>query len=98
LLSSKDYLYIDDAVKLILDISTKGKDKIYNVASGQNTLNKEIVDELKKNIHFSFKVNENAKDIVFPTISITKIKEEFNYQPSNLIDHIPLLIKQLLYV
>jgi nucleoside-diphosphate-sugar epimerase len=96
--SSKDYLFIDDAVKLLVDISTKGKNQIYNLASGENVSNKQIIDELNKNINFLFEVNKNAKEIIFPTICINKIKEEFDFKPSNIIQYIPSLVKQFLDV
>ena len=92
--SSKDYLFIEDAVDLILKIALTGKEQIYNVASGKNTTNEEIINELKNQIDFSFNVSENAKLNVFPKICTRKIIEEFNFQPRNITTLIPNLLKK----
>lgn len=93
LTSAKDYLFIDDAARLVIDIAAKGKQKIYNVASGYNTSNGEIVNELRKKTDFSFRVDPGAKEIIFPVISTARIKNEFNFQPGQVTEHISTLIK-----
>src|SRR5690606_39421121 len=42
--SRKDYLYIDDAVRALIDISTSPARGIINVASGQAVSNREIME------------------------------------------------------
>jgi nucleoside-diphosphate-sugar epimerase len=91
--SSKDYIFIDDAVDLILKIALQGKEKIYNVASGINTTNAEIITALKSHKEFSCTVKENAREICFAKISTKKIVTEFNFQPNNIIQQISTLLK-----
>ena len=92
--SSKDYLFIEDAVNLVIDIALKGKEKVYNAASGRNVSNEEILNAIKKHVQFSYTVAENAKDITFPRISINKISAEFDFDPENILDHIATLLKK----
>jgi len=92
--SSKDYLFIEDAVNLVVDIALKGKQKIYNVASGRNVSNEEILNAVKKHVQFSYTVAESAKDITFPRISIDRISAEFDFDPENILDHIATLLKK----
>jgi nucleoside-diphosphate-sugar epimerase len=92
--SAKDYLFIDDAVNLLINIALKGKETIYNVASGHNTSNEQIINELKKNIHFSYSLAQNASEIKFPIISVNKINTEFNFKPLHLIQRVSTLLKK----
>ena len=91
--SAKDYLFINDAVDLLINIAEKGKEKIYNVAAGLNTTNEEIITELKKYVAFSYNTAENAAEIKFPLISIKKIVTEFNFKPINITQQISILLK-----
>jgi nucleoside-diphosphate-sugar epimerase len=92
--SAKDYLFIDDAVDLLIKIALTGKEKLYNVASGKNSTNEEIINELKKNLQFSYQISENAKEIKFPEISVKKISIEFNFKPTSIAQQISTLLKQ----
>jgi len=90
--SAKDYIHIDDAVKLTVQIASSGKETLYNVASGINTTNEQIINELKKHFSFSVNVAATGKEIIFPAITIGKIKTEFNYVPKNIIQDIHQII------
>lgn len=92
--SSKDYITIDDAVKLIVQIAARGRELAYNIASGINTSNEEIITELKKYFNFSVDLSNAAKEIIFPEIDIQKIKKEFGYTPKNILSEIHNLINK----
>ena len=53
--SSKDFIHIDDVVKMIIKIITKSKSNIYNLASGKNikliTLAKAIQKKLDQRLY-----------------------------------------------
>ena len=93
LTSSKDYIFIDDIVELIIKIVKGGNQKIYNLASGDNISNQEIILELKKYFTFSHTINENAKEIIFPKISNNKICAEFEFEPKNISEQLSLILK-----
>ncbi|NOT52326.1 MAG: SDR family oxidoreductase [Chitinophagaceae bacterium] len=90
--SGKDYVPVEDAADLIVSIATGGKEAIYNVASGQNTTNEAIINELKKYFNFSVDMSRANKEILFPEIDIARIKNEFNYVPSDILNSISNLI------
>jgi nucleoside-diphosphate-sugar epimerase len=90
--SAKDYINIDDAVNLIIRIATSGNDQTYNVASGCNTTNEGIINELKKYLTFSIDLSSADREIIFPVINIERIKREFNYSPKNIIKDIHQII------
>lgn len=93
--SAKDYLFIDDAIHILYKIMTAGKEKIYNLGSGINTSNKELMDEIKRYIEFTYTENQNAKEIIFPRISVDRIKKEFNHSPTSINTYIPQLLQQI---
>jgi nucleoside-diphosphate-sugar epimerase len=92
LTSAKDYIHIDDVVELIVKIAVEGNEKIYNIASGMNANNEEILSELKKYFAFNYSIIDDAKEIIFSTISNKKICSEFQYQPKKISEQLSLII------
>ncbi len=90
--SAKDYIHVGDAAALLVRIATGGRSQVYNIASGFNTSNAEIIETLKENLSFDVDLSAADKTIIFPLISIEKIKQEFTYEPGNITTFIPHLI------
>lgn len=90
--SSKDFIFIDDVVNMILKIVFTGKQYIYNLASGKNTTNETLVLELQKYFSYTFSVVENPTKIIFPSISIEKICSEFKFEPKGFSEQLSLII------
>lgn len=90
--SSKDHISVHDVVKMLPLIATRGKHKIYNVASGQNVSAGLIVDRLRDLTGCAVEVAGNAERICFPSMHIGRIKEEFGFQPSSILDDMENLI------
>ena len=91
--SEKDYVHIDDVVKVLPEIILNGKYRIYNVASGENTTNQDIITKLQEITSCKLEVLENAKDYSFPKINIERIVNEFNFNPKSVLDHIESIVK-----
>lgn len=90
--SSKDYLSVQDAARITFQIALQGNGKVYNVCSGSNLTNSDILNVLYKERGIEFKVSHNATKNVFPIISNEKIVKEFNFSPkSNLLQDLPNL-------
>jgi len=83
--STKDYIGIEDVIKLIFKIKSKGKEKLYNVASGKNIKLIEIVKIIKKQIKCKVILKNQSKKIEEPSININRIKKEFNFKPTENI-------------
>jgi nucleoside-diphosphate-sugar epimerase len=92
--SSKDYIFIDDAVDLILQIALSPNSKgIYNVASGKNIDNESISNKISLLTGAEIIYSENAEKIIFPSIDVSKVKREFNFKATqNIIDILPDII------
>lgn len=91
--SEKDYVYIDDLVELIPKIIFSDKFKIYNIASGYNTTSKEIINKIINLTNCKLKISPNAKKFSSGKINIDRIKNEFNFVPTNILDRIDDLVK-----
>ncbi len=92
--SSKDYLSIDLAVKLITQIALGKTNGIFNLASGNNISNKEIIDMLNAHFDFKYNFNQKSKEVIYPQININKIKKEFNFKSEETKDNLLKLIKK----
>jgi len=90
--SEKDYILIDDVIKLLPKISLEGKSQIYNVASGINITNKEIVSRIKDITKCTLSFSKDTFDYSFPKININKIISEFNFKPQSVLDHLEYLV------
>lgn len=79
--SAKDYIGINDVVKVLADIALFGNQRLYNVASGQNIENRQIMEELVSLTGCHVDILPNVETLVFPAIEIGSIKTEFNFEP-----------------
>ena len=91
--SKKDYIYIDDLVKMIYEICIRGKYNIYNIAYGKNISTREIVEVISRITNCEVSIDDNAKEYSFPTISIDRLKKEFDFKPVLIIDKLEEMIK-----
>ena len=94
LTSKKDYLYIDDILEIIPKIATNGKNKIYNIGNGQNIESGEIIKKIVDITGCEVEVAPNSKEYSFPETSINKIREEFNFKPTNILDKMEYMIDE----
>jgi nucleoside-diphosphate-sugar epimerase len=79
--SAKDYVHIDDVVRLLICIAESGRHRIYNVASGLQTTHQQLIDQLVKQTGCLVEVIPSAQTLSFPQIDIRRISEEFNFNP-----------------
>jgi len=94
-LSQKDYLHVSDAADLITAIALDDKTQgIYNVASGVNVTNGEILEVISKITGCEVEYTAGAEDIIFNPIDVIRIKDELNFKPKALLlDEIPKIIE-----
>lgn len=89
--SSKDYLWIGDAVRGLQEIAERGSRPIYNLASGRNTTNEELASLLAEK-KINVEVDSNAPTTIFPSISIQKLTDDTGFAPKPIL---PLLSELL---
>lgn len=91
--SEKDYILIDDLTHIIPKILFEGKEIIYNVAKGENTTVKEIMDKIIDETKCELEIDKNAKKFSPMQIDIDRITKEFNFKPKSIVDELPNIIK-----
>jgi nucleoside-diphosphate-sugar epimerase len=92
--SAKDYISVKDAVDLILNISLTGKNQIYNVATGFNIRNDEILNIIQAETGCNIEYHLDSKKIIFPIIDNNRIVREFKFfSKETLLQDLPSLIQ-----
>jgi nucleoside-diphosphate-sugar epimerase len=91
--SEKDYISISDVAQLLIKIATSGRQRIYNLASGMNVSHRALTTRMSELTNCEVETIENAPKITFPTISIVRLKEEFGFQPSSILDDLSKLVE-----
>ncbi len=93
--SQKDYLHVSDAADLITAIALNDEaNGIYNVASGLNVTNGEILEVISKITGCEVEYTAGAEDIIFSPIDVIRIKDELGFKPKALLlDEIPKIIE-----
>jgi len=92
--SAKDYILLHDVVELIVRIANSGTRRIYNVASGTNISAGQIVKLLQEETGCVAEWHEQIKSINFARIDVTRIQNEFLFQPKSVLEGIPEIIER----
>lgn len=90
--SEKDYIHVDDVAKILPQIATKGKHRIYNIASGKNTKVGEILNELSRTVDFDIEMDPTPQRYAFPVINISRVKNEFQFNPNSILNTLQDLV------
>ena len=90
--SERDYVSVGDVVDLLIKISTGGRQRIYNVASGINVSHREVTRVVSEFTGCNVEIVDSAPKIASPIINIERIKEEFGFQPSRFLDDVGKLV------
>lgn len=90
--SAKDYVYVDNVIDALLAIATGGKQRVYNLASGVNVANGQLADALRQVTGCTVDFPHNVPSVKFPRINIDRLRAEFDFQPSRVLDDIPHLV------
>lgn len=91
--STKDYVNIRDVVDGLINILTKGQHTIYNLASGVNVSNQQLMNQISQQIDCDVEFEPDAPIINFPPINIDRMRTEFDYRPANVLADIPTLVE-----
>lgn len=88
--SEKDHVSIEDVVELTLRIVRHGKERLYNVAAGKNTLQGAVLDAIAASSGCRITVEGDAI-VRFAPIDISRVRDEFDFQARDVIADIPAL-------
>jgi nucleoside-diphosphate-sugar epimerase len=71
--SAKDYIGVQDVCRALAAIAAHGRDRLYNVASGQNTTNADIAAALAAACGCSVTFKSTAATVRFPRVSVERL-------------------------
>lgn len=90
--SSRDYISVRNVAELLIAIALRGRERIYNVASGVNITNAELAGMLVRETGCGVHYAADAAPAAAPAIDVTRIRDEFGFRPASLVDELPNLL------
>lgn len=90
--SAKDYIALIDVLEMLELVASKGKSRCYNLASGRQVTNRDVVQLIADLTGAEIKVSANAVQQAFPVIDISRLSNEFGFSPSSPFDDLPSLL------
>lgn len=84
--SEKDYVSINDVVDSLISIATGAHQAVYNVAGGTNVSNRQLMYKIGRLTGCQVEVAPDATTVRYPRISIERLKSEFGYNPSSILN------------
>lgn len=90
--SAKDYISVTDVVNGVLQIATRGRERIYNLASGTNVSHQELADRLRPLARCEIEFAPDAQTVRFPQINIERMRNEFDFAPASILDDLASLV------
>ena len=90
--SAKDYVSVDAAADLLIDIALGGKHRLYNVASGVNTRAGDIAEAIGRATGATVEILPGAPEVSFAPIDVARLNAEFRHRPSPLLADLPDLV------
>ncbi len=91
--SSRDYVNVNDAIGCLIDIAIGGRHPVYNVGSGYNVTNGQLAARLTELTGCRVRVAAGAPRIAYPPLDVERVREEFGFPASNLLDDLPDLLR-----
>jgi nucleoside-diphosphate-sugar epimerase len=93
LASAKDYVSVRDVAGLLARLAIEGgTEPLYNVAAGAKVSNGEIVAALAELTGCTVSVSDTPETWSYPDIDIDRVRQEFGFVPSGLIEDLPGLV------
>jgi nucleoside-diphosphate-sugar epimerase len=92
--SSKDYIALTEVLPLLESIALSGRERLYNVASGKAVTHAALAKKIEQLTGMEVLTEDDAPCRIFPQIDISRIRTEFGYVPTLLVDNLSDLIKK----
>lgn len=90
--SEKDYVLVEDVVRILPEIAMHGHKQCYNLATGCNLRHAAIVNAIKDATGASFSIVLGAPRHAVPQINIQRLQAEFGFHADEVLPRIPELV------
>jgi nucleoside-diphosphate-sugar epimerase len=82
--SERDYVHLPDVLRALVDIAQRGKQTVYNVASGENVSNARLADWVAQGTGRQLQFRAGLSGKGSAVVDIRRLREDFGWQPSAL--------------
>lgn len=93
--TERDYVHVDDVVGLLPRVARMGRERLYNIASGVNVKNRDLLRVLADETGCDVVVIGTEPSTSFPGIDIARIRAEFGFEPRQLLEELPTIVGRL---
>ena len=83
---ARDYVHVDDVIEALIRIALRGREPVYNLASGANVSNAELFAYLEQRSGCRIQALLDTVPGPVPTISIDRLGTELQWRPRPLFD------------
>jgi nucleoside-diphosphate-sugar epimerase len=90
--AARDYIAVSDAVNGLIDIATRGRFNLYNVASGINVSNAAVAEKIASLTGARLEFQAHPSQSSAPVINIDRMRDEFGFKPACLLDDLEELV------
>lgn len=90
--ATRDYVHLDDVLAALVLIATRGTQPLYNVASGRNLSNRELFARLRELSGCEIGAQRQHMTRPSPRIDVSRMRREFAWRPSSLLDKLADLL------
>ena len=94
--AARDYVHVDDVVTALVAIATRGTQPLYNVAGGINVGNAQLFARLGELSGRELHARRADRPTPPPVVSIERMRGEFGWRPTALMDRLPALVQESL--
>lgn len=91
--TARDYVHLDDVVRLLPEIARRGRHRLYNLASGANVANRELIGAIARESGCTIRMTGSG-NAPAPVASIDRLREEFGFRPRSVLEDIPELVRR----
>ena len=88
----RDYVHLDDVLRALVLIATRGTQPVYNVAGGRNLGNRELFARLRELSGCEIVAARHQRVRPAPRIDISRMRQEFSWQPACMLDKLADLL------
>lgn len=87
--SAKDYVALEDVLRLVEWIAERGRQTIYNVASGEQTSHRQVTELIAGETGWRPEFDGTAPRVDFPPIDTNRVRAEFGFAPQAFLSYFP---------
>ncbi len=89
---ARDYIDVEDVCALLVAIATAGRRPVYNVASGHNVTNGELLALIERETGCRLTPSRPPAPDRSPLIDISAIVEDFGLRPRGVLERLPSIL------